>query len=710
MPAPAGLGLFAGFGALYGSVKPELIDFINQSGLCRATVEQVAGILPQDDSELDSWIADSVRQGHSLVFMVIVFASLSRERAVDAKHLVGGTKLIGGPAYLTAMACRLKGDVPEYLLEGLRNTAIYRATHAAALAYIAIWCDEHRGGVYPEELLPEARLLAPKVKGVIEAEALLLLLALRANDRLLLDSLRRNRPELNDEAWKDVVKTIGANSTHPLSSCTTPILELLPATPTYPQDPSRTVRRAVARIGRNDPCHCGSGKKYKNCCSEKDRQRLQQSSGVSGLTLQEMNERPEQHLTLERLDKTAAMELARMDPSLIPRHLITDYFVRLTLFDLDRAAEFLEKMKYEEDLEDAWFFVMFTAARLQRKDIGERLMKLRAAEGLTEDQLRLSQRLLLAQDDPARCLLLIEEAAEKAAKSETTDELFDLTYSVGFSKWAGLGLLLFRGALPLDPEKAEQGYEEIQRIRRRLNLPPDDPIHGLLTTLREKYRDETEAALQEAEEKFEAKRREVRNLKENLEQLQKELARRERPAAVDSPVPFPGNTDSEQRLRELREKVRYLETNLKETHTERNELQKRLEKIQTSVEAFGVRPSASAVNNSGTDADLEDDLLLPQDAEGTHPVRLIEFPRNFNERLNEFPHHVARGAMVVLGRLAGGDAAAFNGAKRLKSAPTVVRQRIGIDFRLLFRLLPDRIQVLDLITRQDLERRIKTLR
>ncbi|MFB3854157.1 MAG: SEC-C metal-binding domain-containing protein [Vicinamibacterales bacterium] len=23
-------------------------------------------------------------------------------------------------------------------------------------------------------------------------------------------------------------------------------------------------------LGRNDPCHCGSGKKYKHCCLEKD--------------------------------------------------------------------------------------------------------------------------------------------------------------------------------------------------------------------------------------------------------------------------------------------------------------------------------------------------------------------------------------------------------------------------------------------------------
>jgi len=34
---------------------------------------------------------------------------------------------------------------------------------------------------------------------------------------------------------------------------------------------------------------------------------------------------------------------------------------------------------------------------------------------------------------------------------------------------------------------------------------------------------------------------------------------------------------------------------------------------------------------------------------------------------------------------------------------------MGIDFRLLFRLLPDRVQVVELIPRQDLERKIKTL-
>jgi len=30
-----------------------------------------------------------------------------------------------------------------------------------------------------------------------------------------------------------------------------------------------TVKRAKDKVGRNDPCPCGSGKKYKKCCGAK---------------------------------------------------------------------------------------------------------------------------------------------------------------------------------------------------------------------------------------------------------------------------------------------------------------------------------------------------------------------------------------------------------------------------------------------------------
>ena len=34
--------------------------------------------------------------------------------------------------------------------------------------------------------------------------------------------------------------------------------------------PRPTTVRVGKKIGRNDPCPCGSGKKYKNCCLDKN--------------------------------------------------------------------------------------------------------------------------------------------------------------------------------------------------------------------------------------------------------------------------------------------------------------------------------------------------------------------------------------------------------------------------------------------------------
>src|SRR5437660_2999996 len=141
-------------------MKQEVREFIDKARWCRPSVEGMADLLPEDDAELDSWIGEAVHNSEQLKFYLLVFAALSRERPVHARHLVGGVKLIGLPSYLTSIAFRVQGDMPEYLLEGVSNTAMFKWTTAAALLTIAVWCDEHRGGAYPDQLIAEARRLA----------------------------------------------------------------------------------------------------------------------------------------------------------------------------------------------------------------------------------------------------------------------------------------------------------------------------------------------------------------------------------------------------------------------------------------------------------------------------------------------------------------------------------------------------------------------
>ena len=40
------------------------------------------------------------------------------------------------------------------------------------------------------------------------------------------------------------------------------------AVQTNPHAPTPTVRRELPKVGRNNPCPCGSGKKYKKCCGQ----------------------------------------------------------------------------------------------------------------------------------------------------------------------------------------------------------------------------------------------------------------------------------------------------------------------------------------------------------------------------------------------------------------------------------------------------------
>jgi SEC-C motif-containing protein len=431
-------------------MKPEVRALIKQAGLCRSTVEQVVAMLPGDDLELDRWIAEAIRENDSIGAHAVIFAALNQGRPVDARHLSGLAKLSGG-GYLAVIALRVQGEMPEFLVEGLRNTAIHHIAYATALLAIAVWCDERRRGDYPADLIPLARALARRVEDQIEVDAYLLEVAARTKDSVLHTLIREHYPAGSDANWKKVVAEARKIAQQAIDWARGPLLAVLPEEPLQPGNAGATVRRAVSRTGRNDPCPCGSGKKYKHCCYDKDRERLQQSSEVAGLTRAELAADPERHLTRAALEKKSTLDLIAMDAAAIPRHLLADYFFRLSLVDLDRAAANLEKLGYEEDLEDAWFITMFHAVRAGRKDIGDRMMALRRPFGLKEEDLRLSQRLLLARDEPSKWVRLVEEAARNGLKTENADGLMDLAFSVAMSDQSALGLILYRGVLPFVP-------------------------------------------------------------------------------------------------------------------------------------------------------------------------------------------------------------------------------------------------------------------
>jgi hypothetical protein len=309
---------------------------------------------------------------------------------------------------------------------------------------------------------------------------------------------------------------------------------------------------------------------------------------------------------------------------------------------------------------------------------------------------------LLDADNPAKILKLIDESAKDVLASENLDHLRHFAGELLFSRHRALGILVARGTIPILPSaKASRVLDDILEARDTLNLPPDDPF-GDIVDKRYAEHEADDAKLRAARQTLDAKAQEVRELKEKLDLQEQEIARHEQKRAAAAK-----SAPEEASLKAMRQKLAELKTALNDRHHERNQLRRELQKAHTDLETL--RQDSAANPAEKAEADREAELLLPQDAVEVHPVRLIEFPKGFQQALAVFPRHVARAAMIMIGRLAAGEPAAFVGALRLKQVTDVMRQRIGSDYRLLFRLHPGHLQVIDLINRKDLDRRLKTL-
>ena len=168
----------------------------------------------------------------------------------------------------------------------------------------AIWCRENGDVAVPPDLAVQGRLHARRAGHNPIAAVQLSVLAELLQDEGLFEVLRSMGIPAAPAALKDNF----------ISGMIDPVrrspLGIVPEQPGPIVHSGYTLRRAVTRIGRNDPCPCGSGKKYKKCCMEKDQERLQDSSSVAGLTVEELREQRERFLTEDELLHMRSYELA----------------------------------------------------------------------------------------------------------------------------------------------------------------------------------------------------------------------------------------------------------------------------------------------------------------------------------------------------------------------------------------------------------------
>lgn len=690
---------------------------LDRSKFHKAAVVAVAELLPKDDSALDALIAAAVRAKDQNGFIYMTLAAISLGRPVDGRHLADGAMMIKDEALLGIVAWHTHGAMPESLLAAMQHTILAERTEAAMLFLIAAWCREHGGRALPNGLVAHARTFSRSIRVKESSLPYLLALALLMDDAglraVVLERFAKTLPGKTQQLEQLSVEA----GERLLIVCRTPVLNILPAAPPRMLAQGATMRRAVARVGRNDPCPCGSGKKHKHCCIAKTEERLHFSTDVAGKTVEELQMETEQHLTHAKLMRAPPHEGARWDPRKLKPELLKVYFEKLVAFNmLDRAVEALELVTWTKELGDPWRMLLHYTSAAQRKDLVLRLLKAPPEWDPVEGESPLVTALLLADDDPAKMMRILDERAQRVLQSEDADVLGVFAHALLMSKFRSLGIFVARSMIPVLPQaKAHRMFNLLLEARDQLNLPPDDLFGDVLDA---RFRDVSEDegkeadALREAQARLDAKAKEVEVLKVALDRLHKEIQQHEQlpPPVVSVATPAPAPLE-DPALRELRRKVEELRSTLNERHTERNELRRNLQKAHADLEVLRQKSPAAVPKAEAADDGAEDEeaLFLPGEPFIHQPVRLIEFPKRFHEGLASIPKAVARGTLTMLGRLAAGEPAAFVGVVRLKVVQGIYRQRIGSEFRLLFRLLPDRVQVVDLVPRQDLLRRIKTL-
>lgn len=689
-------------------------EFLKRAQGCRffqGALLELAASLPVEDDALDGLVAEAVARRENEAFVRIVFAALGSGRRVDARHLEIGASLFDEPRQLAAAAMHMAGDVPRALIAAVDRRLMGSERQAAALFLAGVWCKEKGNGVVPPELIAHARIQARRAGLNPLVDLQLTALAELLNDQALLTVLRSRVAAEDPRSFaKDVMsKFVDDVRESPLNA--------VPERPGPIVQSGYTVRRAVDRIGRNDPCPCGSGKKYKKCCIEKDQERLHESSSVPGLTREEFKDMRELFLTQDELQEMRSYELVRLDPVKVSESLRPLLINCLLQFgELESTVALFEKIGVPNHLFGHWNDCVQNVVRNQRKDLLLRLLKLRNGSASPTEELSFAARLLLT--DHADVLPMIEQMAIRALKDPDGEAAMELVYALLEGQWPGLGILVGHGLVASRPIfEADILFHTILETRDKLNLPPDDPLQ---TVLDQRYKRSIEEhpdsdALRKAHERLDSKDRELREARSHLAQTRTELERKEReierrkkatPLPAPAPAP-PQSSPNDTAVDELRRRMESLKQELKQRHNERNELRHELKIALEHLETLRHKEAPDAEPDAAEQ--IEQSLLETAETNGVQPVRTPEFSKKFLESFEHVPTTAVRHAMTLIGRLSAGESGAFTGAKRLKANRQIIRQRVGADFRLLFRLHPKTIELLALIPRRDLERTIRNL-
>jgi hypothetical protein len=580
------------------------------------------------------------------------------------------------------LAANVSGDRVKALLDAVERDDTTDERDALAL-YLAVTVRKRRPG--PPRLLALVRTHARRRASRASGELLVAASAGLADEEVRA-VVAESFPDITPRQALDAVATLRA-------AMDDPILESLPDYAPPSLAAPIPVRRTGTKAGRNDPCPCGSGKKYKKCCQDKEAAaavdpevawRQQLEAAVPTLTAQQVADL--------RLADLASLPYE----GLLPAARVAAYRQLLSHRRWDAAERALDAMAARgEDAEGFRIELVDQAFRSRSLEVARRhAEKLR--EGGVVDSLVDA---MLSVATTNRALSRLDALAEQGLREDPV-VLLDVADAL-LAYHPALGIVAARGALATaGAEDAVVFLELVEEARDRLGLPAGDPAGEVYDALVKLDRDRAadpaaKEAVEELTSETRALRAHAREAGARVQELEARLRERQRePGAAPSPAPAAWESERS----ELRDRVAELKSLIADGNAERGELRRQL--AVASDRATREERPAVAVPAPESQPDGE---RAPDEALRVRGVMAPRFDPAAEASLRALPARVVRDALRVIADLCSGEGNVWREIKQLERiSPAMYSARIGIHYRVLFRMAPGVLDIAEIVAREGL--------
>lgn len=697
-------------------IATELLELSQHSAASQLSVKKLRQLIDQNSAPLniDGLIGQLIDGNYHDGAQALATAAGLSGLNVNARCLTSILPLANDVQGLPLLIHLTRNNRETALLDTVESETMSSERTALVLLFLA---DNGRDNP-PGRLLTAMRTLARQPLGP-EAGTLMGLAARLIND-----------PEVNKVAARHLKMMsflCEASLKHQLDIVRQPSINDLPERDPAAVIVGRTVVREGVKVGRNEPCPCGSGKKYKKCCLGKAQAALVLANSDSAGELASQDSLVWK-MTQRQFSQMRIQELCRQELPVLPTGFLVIALSKFCQYNhWDHARRVLNELSARDDLpgrnlmDDYRHELIYEALKAGQIDCAREQIELLERPGEMDSHLRLEIKL---HDPDQNTLQELEDYALLQLRRQDGIASVDLAYTL-LATFPALGIFFARGTLSskclLDSEMLLENIEEARDI---LQLPAGDEGQELFDRISEQGVDEyllrhaeqaanqaQQGAVRETEtvrEQYRVSRQRINDLETTLldkESHLKELLKRldqstskERAEAVKarSDSPEPGV---------LRGKIAELKALLDLGNKERRKLRRQLLEATNRM----VETSESDTEKVIEDVEPLEALDLPESKQVTGIRRFPVFSSSARKSMRKIPVQVADAAMQAVAELTSAGAAGWSSVKRLKGAPGIFSQRIGIHYRLLFSVDPasDELIVQELIHRRELEKAIR---